>query len=99
MVAVKRMFAAIGFSIGVAVGWASPAAAASQTVTLDVPGMSCPTCPITIKRALSKVDGVTQVEVSFPDRTAVVTFDDAQTSVQQLTAATEAAGYPSSVED
>ncbi len=32
--------------------------ATTRTVTLDVPGMTCPTCPITIKKALQKIDGV-----------------------------------------
>lgn len=48
-------------------------------------------------QALSKVDGVSKASVSFEQRAAVVTFDDAKTSVQKLTKATEDAGYPSSV--
>ena len=28
-----------------------------------LPGMTCPTCPITVKKALNKVDGVSKVEV------------------------------------
>jgi mercuric ion transport protein len=68
-----------------------------QTVTLSVPGMTCAACPITVKKALSKVEGVSQVDVSFEKREAVVTFDDAKTSVQKLTKATTNAGYPSSV--
>jgi len=30
-----------------------------KTVTLDVPGMTCKFCPITIRKALKKVPGVT----------------------------------------
>ncbi|MBS0597586.1 MAG: mercury resistance system periplasmic binding protein MerP [Proteobacteria bacterium] len=75
----------------------TPAWAATQTVTLSVPGMTCAACPITVKKALSKVEGVGQVDVTFEKRQAVVTFDDAKTSVQKLTKATEDAGYPSSV--
>lgn len=76
---------------------AFPALAATQTVTLSVPGMTCATCPITVKKAISKVEGVDKVDVTFEKREAVVTFDDAKTSVQQLTKATEDAGYPSSI--
>ena len=36
--------------------------AAPQTVTLDVPGMTCAACPITVKKAISKVDGVSKVD-------------------------------------
>ncbi|MFO1112266.1 MAG: mercury resistance system periplasmic binding protein MerP [Bradyrhizobium sp.] len=71
--------------------------AASQTVTLDVPGMTCAACPITVKKAISKVDGVSKVEVSYEKRQAVVTFDDAKASAQRLTEATENAGYPSTL--
>jgi periplasmic mercuric ion binding protein len=69
--------------------------AAPQTVTLDVPGMTCAACPITVK--ISKVDGVSKVDVSYEKRQAVVTFDDAKASAQKLTQATENAGYPSTV--
>ncbi|EMU9087172.1 mercury transporter [Pseudomonas fluorescens] len=76
---------------------AAPAWAATQTVTLSVPGMTCAACPITVKKALTKVEGVTKAEVSYENREAIVTFDDAKTNVQALTKATEDAGYPSSV--
>ncbi len=69
--------------------------AASQKVTLSVPDMTCSACPITAKLALSKVEGVSQVSVSYPDREAIVTFDDALTSIEALTEATSNAGYPS----
>lgn len=75
----------------------APAWAAIQTVTLSVPGMTCAACPITVKKALSKVDGVQEVNVSYKKREAVVTFDDARTTVEALTKATENVGYPASV--
>lgn len=75
----------------------APAWAAIQTITLSVPGMTCPACPITVKKALSGVAGVQKAEVSFEEREAVVTFDDAQTTVEAITRATENAGYPSTV--
>ena len=75
---------------------ATPAWAAIQTVTLSVPGMTCAACPITVKKALSKVDGVLKAEVSYEKLEAIVTFDDAKTSVEALTRATANVGYPSS---
>lgn len=75
----------------------TPVWAATQTIKLSVPGMTCAACPITVKKALSKVDGVSEVEVAFESREAVVTFDDAKTSAEALTKATENAGYPSTV--
>ena len=74
-----------------------PAFGASKTVTLAVTHMTCAACPITVKKALEKVNGVEQVEVSFEKKEAVVTFDDGKTKAQALTEATKNAGYPSSV--
>lgn len=76
----------------------TPVWAAVRTITLSVPGMTCPACPVTVRIALSKVAGVQKVEVNFPKREAMVTFDDTQTDVKALTEATANAGYPSSVE-
>lgn len=75
----------------------APAWAATKTVTLSVPGMTCEACPITVKKALSKVAGVEKAEVSFEKREAVVTFDDTKTNADALTKATANAGYPSSI--
>ena len=85
------------FSVLTLVAVAAPVWAATQTVTLSVPGMTCAACPITVKKAISKVEGVSKTDVSFDKREAVVTFDDTKTNVQKLTKATEDAGYPSSV--
>lgn len=74
-----------------------PVWAANQTVTLSVPGMTCAACPITVKAALSRVEGVNEIDVSFNEREAVVTFDDTQATLQELTQATENAGYPSAL--
>lgn len=80
-----------------AIAFSSAAFAANETVTLDVPGMNCITCPITVKTALMKVAGVQKVNADFEKREAVVAFDDSKTSVEKLTRATTDAGYPSTV--
>jgi periplasmic mercuric ion binding protein len=69
--------------------------AAEQSVTLSMPTMDCEVCPITVKKALGKVVGVSRTDVSVPKREVTVTFDDAKTNVSALTAATKNAGYPS----
>lgn len=78
-------------------GLAQSAAAAQRTVVLSVPSMNCAACPITVRKALEKVPGVQTVKATLEPPEAVVTFDDAKTSVDQLTEATRLAGYPSSV--
>jgi mercuric ion binding protein len=75
----------------------APAWSASRTVTLSIPTMDCPVCPITVKKALGKVEGVSKAEVNFDKRQAIVTFDDAKVGVESLTRATRDAGYPSIV--
>ena len=75
----------------------SPLWAATQTVTLSVPDMNCATCPITVKKSLTKVSGVGKTEVSLDRREAKVAFDDTKTSAEALTRATKEAGYPSTV--
>lgn len=68
-----------------------------QTVTLDVPSMNCPMCPITVKKALTQVKGVIHAEISYENKQAVVTFEDSQTRSDALIEATANAGYPSSI--
>jgi len=74
------------------------ALASPQTVTLNVSGMTCPTCPITVKKALEKVSGVSKVEVRYEKKQVLVTFDDAKTNTDALMKATTNAGYPSQPE-
>jgi len=74
-----------------------PAFAAPKTVTLSVPSMDCPVCPITVKKALTGVPSGSAAEVSLGKRQAKVTFDDAKTNVEALTQATRDAGYPSTL--
>ena len=90
---------AVGLSSVLIVSLWSPAQAATRTATLSVPGMDCPACPITIKKALSKLGGVSDVKVSFEKRQATVTFDDAKVTSESLLQATRDAGYPSALED
>ncbi|MGU2419699.1 mercury resistance system periplasmic binding protein MerP [Burkholderia cenocepacia] len=90
----KKYIAAFALALTIT----APAWAAAKTATLSVPSMHCAMCPVTVKNALSKVEGVDKVEVSLEKKEAVVTFDDAKTNVDALTTATKDAGYPASVE-
>jgi len=79
---------------------AAPSAfAGEQTVTLEVSGMSCASCPYIVKQTLAGVDGVTAVEVSYAEKSAVVTYDDSKTEVAALTVATGDMGFPSRVKE
>ncbi len=72
-------------------------AATPQTVVLDVQNMTCELCPVTVKKALEKVPGVSQARIDFAKKTATVTFDSDKTSATALVRATTDAGYPSTV--
>lgn len=75
---------------------AAPGAfAAEKMVTLAVQHMTCAACPGTVKASLQAVPGVSDVVVSFKDKTAVVTYDDSRVQVDALVKATTNAGYPS----
>ncbi len=88
----KKLLVAITITV-----LAIPVSATIRTVTLAVPSMDCPVCPITVKKALTQVPGVSQVSVNFDQREAVVIFDDARTNVGALIQSTKNAGYPSTV--
>ncbi len=72
-------------------------AAEVKTVTLDVQNMTCKFCPITVRKALKKVDGVVSAKADLDSKTATVIYDPDKTNVGALTKATANAGYPSSV--
>lgn len=87
----------LSFSFVTALSTSILSFAAIQQATLKVAGMTCSSCPVTVKKALGKVKGVQQVKTSLKFKQAVVRYDDTQTSPQKLTAATTNAGYPSTV--
>jgi periplasmic mercuric ion binding protein len=68
-----------------------------QTAVLDVQNMTCGLCPITVKKSLQKVGGVSEVAVDFAKKTATVKFDADITNASALMEATAKAGYPSTV--
>ena len=72
------------------------ALAAPQTTTLSVPTMSCASCPVTIKAALTRVPGVTSIKSDLAKRQTTVVYDDAKTDLAALSKATADAGFPSS---
>lgn len=74
-------------------------AAPPKTITLAVQNMTCELCPITVKKSLEKVSGVSAVQVDFSKKTATVIYDPDKAQPQALTQATTNAGYPSTVKE
>ena len=84
--------------IAALIAWSAGSLAAPPvTVTLNVQNMSCSLCPITVRKALEKLQGVGGVSVDFGKKTATVTYDPDKVQPESLTKATTNAGYPSTV--
>ncbi len=73
-------------------------AAAPKTVTLNVPNMTCLVCPITVRKSLHGIAGVSAVSIEFKQKTAQLTFDQDKAKQADLIAATTNAGFPSNVQ-
>ena len=76
---------------------ASSAFAGERGVNLSVPGMFCASCPFVVQAAIGEVDGVLSVATDVDERTAFVLYDDAVTTVDEITAASTNAGYEATV--
>ena len=68
-----------------------------QTVTFDVEKMTCATCPIAVRKAMQRVDGVKEVSVDFDTKTAIVTFDSSITTAMEIGGASTDVGFPTAV--
>lgn len=60
---------------------------------LEIEGMTCATCALTVEKALSKVEGVHQASVNLATEKASVSYDPAQVSLADIATAVEKAGY------
>jgi periplasmic mercuric ion binding protein len=90
------------FKIGIGLitfllAWGLAQAGESRTVTLGVEHMTCAACPITVRKALSHVQGVSVSTVNMDAHTATITFDPARTTPEALVTAVSDAGFPAKV--
>lgn len=67
----------------------------NQDTTLEVQGMSCPSCIRHVSAALTDLDGVCRVDVELRDGLVIVEHDASQAPVTQLIDALNDAGYAS----
>lgn len=68
--------------------------AEEQTVTFTVEKMTCALCPITVRTAMQRVDGVKSVDVDLGAKTATVVFEASTVTPEQIAEASANAGYP-----
>ncbi len=60
---------------------------------LSIEGMTCASCVRRVEKSLARVPGVSDANVNFATEQAVIRFDPAQTSLSDLRAAVDKAGY------
>lgn len=65
----------------------------TQTITLNIDGMTCGGCVKSVSNALNQVAGVQLANVSLENNNATINFDDSQTDENQLKEAIEDAGF------
>ena len=68
-----------------------PGAESRATLTLE--GMTCASCAIRIEKGLKKVPGIKDASVNLATEQATVTYDPAQTNLEQMVQKVEAVGY------
>ena len=67
-----------------------------ETTTIKVDGMSCGGCVKSVTGVLTALDGVAKAEVSLERKQAVVEFDAAKVTLDQLKGVIEDAGFEAS---
>ena len=72
-------------------------AAQEQTVTMHVSGMTCGTCPISVRHRALQLKGVHAATVDLDTATATVTYEDNEQSSRAIARAITKLGYPTTV--
>lgn len=70
-----------------------------NTATFEVEKMTCATCPITVRKAMQRVEGVSEVYVDFESKSATVTYDSSTTSAQEIADASSNVGFPARIKE
>ena len=70
-----------------------------QKKTIAVLGMMCASCSANVERKLNSLDGISSATVSLPTRTALVEYDDATISLEQMKEAIDGIGYDMVIEE
>jgi Cu+-exporting ATPase len=73
------------------------AAPVVSSVTLNVEGMTCASCSVAVRTALKRLDGVRDARVSVEEKRAVVDYEPAKVTPQQMVDAVNRLGYRASL--
>lgn len=64
-----------------------------QKISVQISGMHCTGCANTVQKVLARISGVANAQVDFSNQKAVVEFDRAKCSSNQILEAISKAGY------
>jgi mercuric ion binding protein len=64
-----------------------------NTATFHVDKMTCATCPIAVKKAMQRVDGVESIDINFDSKKAVVIYNADVTNPQAIADAATNVGF------
>lgn len=81
------------FVLGMAVFVGLSHAAWANRACFEVSGMTCATCPITVKTAVKKLEGIHDVKVSLEEKNASVDFDPKKVVPDDIKNAIDATGF------
>jgi len=68
-----------------------------EKLTLNVTGMTCGHCQMSVAKALKDISGVKSAEVNLETNTAVVEYKSGKTTTEEMIKAIEEAGYKASI--
>ena len=92
----RRMILTAAF-LSITIMHAQTGAAQEQTVTMHVSGMTCGTCPISVRHRALQLKGVHTAAVDLDTATATVTYEDSEQSPQAIAQAITKLGYPATI--
>ena len=75
------------------IGFSQIALAETKNACFNVEGMTCATCTVTTKAAIKKLKGIKDVQVSLDEKSAVIKYDDALTSSDEIKKKIDSVGY------
>ncbi len=92
----KKILLTIAFlsfaAISTQQGWAQ-----EQTVSMHVAGMTCGTCPISVRHRAMQMKGVHSASVDMNTSLATVVYEDSEQSPQAIAQAITKLGYPATI--
>jgi copper chaperone CopZ len=80
------MMVGLGLAAGIAM-------AKEATAEMKVPAMDCAACTVVIKKALTQVKGVKNVDLNVDKRTATVLYEDTQVTQAEIQKTIGKAGF------